>query len=59
MWPWRALARYVNEGGEGGVTRVAKHISRMCTQNYSGARFIAPTRGPIPGPSLALGPAGD
>ena len=44
--------------GEGGVTRVAKNRSRMRAQNYSGARFIASTRGPMPGPSPALGPAG-
>ena len=31
----------------------------VCAQNYSGAQFIAPTRGPILGPSLVPSPTGD
>ena len=43
----------------GGVTRVAKSRSRMCAQNYSGAKVIVPAQGQIPGPSAAPGPVGD
>ena len=53
-------AQCENEGGgEGGVILVAKRCMRVCAQNYSGARFIAPSRGPIPNPSPDPGPAGD
>ena len=43
-------------GKEGGVTSVAQSSSQMCAQNYSGAQFIVPIRGLIPGPSTAPGP---
>ena len=43
-------------GKEGGVTSVAQSSSQMCAQNYSGAQFIVPSRGLIPGPSTAPGP---
>ena len=39
--------------------QVAKFFVRVCTQNYSGALFIAPIRGLILVPSLVNGPAGD
>ena len=45
--------------GVGRGHRGGKNRSLMCAQNYSGARFIFPTRGPMPGPSLALGPTGE
>ena len=45
-------------GEEGGVMQVAKNITWVCARNYSGAQFIAQSRGPIPGPSLDPGPAG-
>ena len=43
---------------EEGVTLMVKNSSRIFAQNYSGARFIVPTRDPIPGPSPDPGPAG-
>ena len=36
-----------------------KKNARVCAQNYSGVKFIAPTQGPIPNPSLDPVPAGD
>ena len=38
---------------------MGKNRSWVLTRNYSGARFIVPTRGPMPGPSPAPGTAGD
>ena len=54
-----ARARCADECREGGVIQVAKKNSRVCARNCSGAQFIAPSRGPIPGHSPAPGPAGD
>ena len=46
-------------GGGGRVVQVAKNCTQACAQNYSGVQFIAPSWGPIPGPSPAPGPVGD
>ena len=50
-------ARCKNEGG--GVVWVAQNCSRLCAQNYAGARFNVTIRGPMLGPSPDLGPAGE
>ena len=44
--------------GEGEVKQVVKKFARVCTQNYSGSRFTALSRGPIPGPSTVPGTTG-
>ena len=46
-------------GGEEGVPRVAEKCLLMCVQNYFGAQFILPTRGPILGTSPAPITSGD
>ena len=44
---------------EGRVTFVTLFFTRVCAQNYSGAQFIAPSRGLITSPSTAPVPVGD
>ena len=54
-------ARCTNKVGGGWwvlVARVAKNCSQICVQNYSGVRFIQPTRDPMRGPSPGPGTAG-
>ena len=43
----------------GGVMQMAKRFMRVFVRNYSGARFIVPSQGLIPGTSPFSGPTGD
>ena len=49
----------VMRGREGGGMLVAIVFVQVCVKNYSGARFIVPSQGPIPNISFSPGPAGD
>ena len=53
----RAMRR---KGGEGGDSTLAvKTYAQVYARNYYGALFIVPSRGQIPNPNLATGPAGE
>ena len=47
------------QGGGGGSCRWRNNITQVCALNYSGARFIAPIRGPILCTSMYTSPSGD
>ena len=54
------LSQNTQTGGRGGeVMQVAKTFVQVCARNYPGAKFIAPSQGPIPGSIPVLGPTGD